>query len=349
MGWFATLVREKEDSQKVIEWGITSKCNLRCKHCYMGSDIHTQYEDLNYEDKIELANRISKQANNVVISGGEPLLLNNLFEILKIMTPSCNVFLATNGTIYNDETVKKIKEAGVKSVQVSIDYLEEDLHDEFRGVKGSWKKSMQFINAVINAGIPVITCMTVMKNNYKSIEKYVRTMKSIGVNFVYLTRFTPVGVGKKYKDLAIKGEAEKDFLVNYLKPLLQTNKEYVSTNIPQWNLYVGTMSEDSVGCSMGHMLFINSSGIVSPCPMVDISLGNIKDNSFEELYEKKIMCELKSREKIGGVCASCKYLRNCSGCCAWSDYEDMGMFNRNNCWIKQQFEQTNRNTSGFST
>lgn len=335
MGWFATLVREKKNSQKVIEWAVTSKCNLRCKHCYMGSEAHTHAADLNKIEREALAYKISKHADNVVLSGGEPLILNELFDIISILVPKCNVFLATNGTVYHDEMIMKIKTSGVRAVQVSIDYANEESHDEFRGVKGSWRKTMTFIEKLRAVEIPVIVCMTVMRTNYKELELFIEIMKNVGVCSVYMTRFVPVGTGEGYAELALQGEREKDFLQHYLKPAVRENSQYISTNIPQWNLYAGTMDLASVGCSMGHMLFINSGGNVSPCPMVDITLGNAKDKEFAEYYQDPLMRELKARTRVEGVCSSCEYLKNCSGCCAWAEYEENGLFHRKECWVKQ--------------
>lgn len=346
MVWFATLVREKEDSQKVVEWALTSKCNLRCKHCYMGSGCDN-LDELSNSEKKKLAYRISEHAKNVVLSGGEPLLSHSLFEVVEILTSSCNVFLATNGTVYNDEIIEKIARSGIKAVQVSIDYNNEELHDKFRGKSGSWKRTLEFIKRIRSKEIPVIVCMTIMRNNYKELRSFADTMKKLGVCSIYLTRFIPVGRGEEYCDLVLQDEQEKDFLDHYLKPLVQENKQFISTNIPQWNLYIGTMGEKSVGCSMGHILFIDSGGEVFPCPMVNISLGNIKEKGLSEFYNLKIMKELKARENVGGVCKKCDYLENCSGCCAWSSYKDKHMYDRGNCWIAKKMKMNKLSSDIF--
>jgi len=334
MFWFATMVKDKEFSRRSVEWAITSKCNLRCKHCYMGSEAHVVEKELDYKDIKKTANKVLKHAKIVVISGGEPLVYKKLFDIIKILDQKVDVVLATNGTVYNQKTILQIKESNIKAVQVSLESSKADYHDDFRGIKGSWDKTVGFIKHMNEINMPVVSCFTCTSKNYQDFNNYVELVRSLKIKSIYITRFIPVGIGLKNLQYSIEGKDEIDFLNNYLKPNAAKFKDYISTSDPKWNHYIASMNEESVGCSMGHMLFINSIGDISPCPMVDIKLGNVLKEELDEIYNKKEMKGLKDKKMAKGICKDCDKKKHCGGCLAWQEYLKKRTKIENDCIVR---------------
>ena len=131
---------------KWIAWEVTSRCNLKCIHC-RSSSISDSKEVFSINDTFNLINNIASFCSPVlVLSGGEPLLRKDVFEIASYGTEKgFRVCLATNGTLINDERCRKIKESGIRLVSLSLDGSRPEIHDDFRNQKGAFKLILQGI------------------------------------------------------------------------------------------------------------------------------------------------------------------------------------------------------------
>lgn len=122
-----------------VVWEITNNCNFRCPHCRAYEKI--TIDDENIENKI-IDEIIKNEILTVNISGGEPLLNPRIFKIIeKLNNANIYVGISTNGWLYKEKREKLLK-AGLKFIQVSLDG-EEELHEKFRGVKGSFNKAIE--------------------------------------------------------------------------------------------------------------------------------------------------------------------------------------------------------------
>ena len=123
-----------------LQFELTSKCNLYCKHCYNGSGENHQKDNMTVEDWKSLVNDVIKDGGifQCIISGGEPLMLgDSLYDIMDPLHDDGTGFiLITNGMLVNKNTVKKLKKYNFYWIQVSIDDVLDTAHDEFRGKKG---------------------------------------------------------------------------------------------------------------------------------------------------------------------------------------------------------------------
>ena len=116
-------------------WNFTNQCNLKCKHCYENSGLKPTPDELTTE---EVKNIIDQFADIGVValafSGGEPLMRRDFFEIVEYAAKKeFYVSIASNGTLITPSIAKKIKNAGVSYIEISLDGFEEE-HDKFRGV-----------------------------------------------------------------------------------------------------------------------------------------------------------------------------------------------------------------------
>src|SRR4030042_3801291 len=126
---------------KWIAWEITRICNLKCIHCRSSSELDAKtHPDLPLEEAFRIIDDIAGYAKPVmVLSGGEPLLRKDVFEIAGYGTgKGLRMCLATTGTLVNDEICKQIKESGIRMVSLSLDGAEESVHDDFRSQKGAF-------------------------------------------------------------------------------------------------------------------------------------------------------------------------------------------------------------------
>ncbi len=131
---------------KWIAWEITRRCNLGCVHCRSSSQLEAkEHPDFSFEEAKRALDDISSYAQPVVVlSGGEPLLREDVFDIAAYGTEKgLRMCLATNGTLVTDEICQKIKQAGIRMVSLSLDGASAEVHDDFRNQLGAFDGTLQ--------------------------------------------------------------------------------------------------------------------------------------------------------------------------------------------------------------
>src|SRR4030067_2455993 len=124
-----------EFKPKWIAGEITRRCNLRCVHCRSSSEMEIKgHPDFSTEKAFAVLDNIASYAQPVVVlSGGEPLIRSDVFDIARYGTgKGLRMCLATNGTLVTDERCGKIKDSGIRIVSLSLDGSTEGVHDDFR-------------------------------------------------------------------------------------------------------------------------------------------------------------------------------------------------------------------------
>ena len=134
----------------IISWNMTKRCNLRCAHCYLDASYLTGdvTDELSTVECFRVIDQMAEVNPNAVLilTGGEPLLRKDIFEISRYASDKgFMTVLGTNGIPITDGVAKKIKESGIKGVGVSLDSLNPERHDSFRGINGAWDNTIKGI------------------------------------------------------------------------------------------------------------------------------------------------------------------------------------------------------------
>ena len=126
-------------------WETTLRCNAKCKHCDSRAGENIDIEKELTTDEIKrafksIADKYDADKIMINVTGGEPLVRNDLFDVMKYATNlGYHWGITTNGILINDEIIKKMKETKLSTMSISIDGLEKS-HDEFRGINGAYSK-----------------------------------------------------------------------------------------------------------------------------------------------------------------------------------------------------------------
>jgi len=137
---------------KWIAWEITRRCNLKCVHCRSSSKLEAkEHPDFSFDEATRVLDDISSYAKPVVVlSGGEPLLRDDVFDIAAYGTEKgLRMCLATNGTLVTKDMARRLTETGVHSISVSLDSCYPEIHDRLRGAKGAFKKTVKTLHHLI--------------------------------------------------------------------------------------------------------------------------------------------------------------------------------------------------------
>jgi len=311
-----------------ISWNITKRCNLNCEHCYLDADFRGGFrvDELTTEECFRVIDQIAEVNPNafLILTGGEPLLRPDIYEITRYAADKkFMVVLGTNGTMINRENAQKIKDAGAHGVGISIDSMEASKHDQFRGMSTAWEKSMEAFNILNEVGVDFLIQMSVSDMNYKEIPDVIEFSEKIGA--VAFNLYFLVCTGRGQGNTDISNEAYEEALkILYDQQMKYKGRLMINSKCaPQYKRVVYENDPESVyqrtysgGCPAGtHYSRISPEGDLTPCPFIAESVGNLKTDTFKELwYNAPLMQQLRDRTQLKDRCGTCEFSAMCSGC-----------------------------------
>jgi len=319
-----------------IAWEITRRCNLRCIHCRSASEtVVKEHPDFSTEEAFRVLEDIASYAKPVVVlSGGEPLLRTDMFDIAQKGTElGLRMCLATNGTLIDDDRCRRIKESGIKIVSLSLDGSTAEIHDDFRKQKGAFEGTIKAAELFRKHGIEFIINSSFTKRNQKEIPKVYKLAKELGATAWYMFMIVPTGRGEEIMSELISKEDyekilewhyhmekdEKDILVrptcapHYYRIVRQKAKEE-GIRFERRSLKFSTGG--AKGCIAGQLIcLIDVDGNLLPCSYFPKPAGNIFKQSFKEIWENsELFKELRDFKGYKGRCGACEYIHVCGGC-----------------------------------
>jgi radical SAM protein with 4Fe4S-binding SPASM domain len=320
LGYSPTAPPSEKFIPLVVSWNLTRKCNLKCSHCYINASQTELKDELNTEESKRLIDQIAEVSRPLLIlSGGEPLLRDDVFELIRYGTQKgLRMGLGSNGCLIDENVAKKLKDAGIKTVSISLDSSVEAQHDDFRGVHGSWSKAVRALKLLRENGILVQANTTLTQQNYGQIDDIMTLTEQIGVENFHLFFLVPTGRGAKIAD--ISPAMYEDMITG---TFAKTHKHTLNVRpscAPQFMRIAKGMGLDMRqwirGCIAGmYYCRIYPNGDVTPCPYLPVKLGNIREKSFKEIwFASPVFKALRNPDCLEGKCGECEHKIICGGC-----------------------------------
>ena len=327
---------------RLIAWEITRNCNLSCQHCRASATNEAYTGELQTEECLNLLDQVAEMGQPIIIlTGGEPLLRNDIFEIAAHGTQKgLRIVMAPNCTLVNHENAVKLKDAGIQRISVSIDGHNAKSHDEFRGVDGAFDGALEGIHHAKDVGLPFQINTTVTQQNLGYIEKIQELAIQLGAVAHHIFLLVPTGRGKYIASQSISATEYEDTLNWFYEQRDKMPIELKATCAPHYyrilrqnakkegkTVSFQTHGLDAVtrGCLGGtHFCFISHRGIVQPCGFLDLNCGDITKQNFNDIWQNaSIFKSLRDYDQLKGKCGSCEYRKFCGGCRARA-YEATG-------------------------
>jgi radical SAM enzyme (rSAM/lipoprotein system) len=304
-------------------WEATLNCNLNCRHCGSDCSKSEKASELSAEKVLEVFSNIAQNYDPkkimVAVTGGEPLVRKDLFDILaKISSYGFSWGMVTNGMLVDRTTVENCINAGMKTVSVSLDGSEPS-HNWLRNNENSYERSINALKMFVDSGkigvVEAITC--VHERNIGELEDVYDTLKNIGINkWRLLTVFS-------------KGRAEQNNELIVTGPLLTRLFEFIKSKREDGSLKVSYSEEGYLGCNWEREVRDNlfycgaginvasllSDGSFSACPSLSREWiqGHMDEIDFSRAWETRYR-NMRNREWMRNTeCRGCKEWRKCSG------------------------------------
>lgn len=324
----------------VLQWHITHKCNLRCKHCYQ-EDYN---KDLPFEELEKIFYKYMdfvKHYNykpHINLTGGEPFVYKDLFKLLDLFEQNNVTFgILTNGTIISKEQIKKMSKYKMLSfIQVSIDG-NRNTHEQIRGNK-TFDKSIKCLKLLKKNKIQTMVSFTCHKYNFKQLEEVVEIIVKNKIDRFWTDRLIPIDDEKDIGKSMILSDIEYlDFIITLRNLKNKYEKDKNCETIIHMNRALQFCDGEPVyQCSAGvSLLTILANGNLLPCRRLPISLGNVIDNSIIDLYSNSDTIKELNNTKIPEGCEKCGHAEKCKGGAKCLTYAMTGEINGKdyNCLI----------------
>jgi len=334
--------KEKGFLPRLIAFEVTRTCNLDCIHCRAAASKGPYEEELSTEEVFRILEEIREVAQPIIIlTGGEPLLRKDIFDIAKkCIELDLKPVLATNGTLIDEKIAERIKEAGIARVSISLDGATAETHNDFRKMPGAFEGAIRGIEALKKVGVPFQINTTITGINAKelpAIHNFAIKLEAVAHHIFVLV---PVGRGKEISKESLTPEEYEKVLNWFYEQRGKSKLQLKATCAPTYyrilrerakeegkKVTFETFGLDAVtrGCLAGTgFCFISHRGIVQPCGYLEISCGNLREQSFKDVWENsEVFNNLRDFTKYKGKCGKCEYIRICGGCRARA-YEATG-------------------------
>ena len=295
---------------------ITKKCNAGCEHC--GSRCNLSGEDiLTKEDILALMMDIKANIGTdimVNISGGEPLMRKDLFEIMgEVSKLGFDWGMVSNGVLITDEVIQKMKKAGMKTITISIDGVGET-HNRLRHLPGAYNKILQNLSRLKKARF-LDHLQVTFTSNHKNVREFpmlYRELCKIGVDSIRTSFVDPIGRAQDHKELYLN-RRELNYMIDFVNLANKKGKVPITWGCCHYlgNRIKGRTFECLAGIHAASILCNGDIYVCTSVPRrVELVQGNIKTDSFSQVWDKGFQF---ARNRKLDYCQGCKYLSECKG------------------------------------
>lgn len=318
-------------------WEVTQACDLACVHCRASAQPDRHPMELTTDEGKRLIDQIkAMQIPVFVLTGGDPIKRPDLFELIGYARQmGVRVSLTPSATpLLTREIVVRLKEAGLARLAVSMDGASAATHDAFRGMSGSFARTLDAVRWANEIGLPVQINTTFSRRNIGEIDAIVALMESLQITLWSVFFLVPTGRGK-LNDLLNADEFEQVFAKvyalsrtasfdiktteaqHYRRFVLQQRvaERKAGTSQPEPEKVADAIGRAPRGLNDGKgFVFISHTGEVFPSGFLPVSAGNVRRQLLSTIYrESPLFLNLRDASKLEGKCGACEFKEICGG------------------------------------
>ncbi|HEY7495774.1 MAG TPA: radical SAM protein [Candidatus Tectomicrobia bacterium] len=345
-----------------ISWNLTQRCNLHCAHCYMSAASNAETAgELSTAECQRVMDEIAQVNPEVflILTGGEPLIRKDIFDLASYASDKgFTVVLGTNGVLLREAEARRMRQSGIQGASISLDSVDAQRHDTFRRLPGAWQGAVRATQMLNAEGLDFSIHTSITTWNANEIPAMIDLARELGarvLNFFFLVR---TGRGADLVDIT---PLQYERLLTAIARVQGVGNTVGGTATPPgspsnedpWSIPTGRVGGMVIrakcaphlrrilyqldpqspllqnyaqgSCPAGkYYCRITPTGEVTPCPYMPVSAGNVRTQSFPDIWHgAKPLHELR-QPQLGGRCGRCEFAQICGGCrCrAYATYGD---------------------------
>lgn len=325
----------------IVIWETTRACALACVHCRADAITHRDARELTTDEArwlIEAIRRFGDPPPLLVFTGGDPLRRPDIVDLVQYGTQrGLTISLTPSATgAVTEARLRTLRDAGLARLAVSLDGASAQVHDAFRGVRGSHHHTLKIIERARTLGLPIQLNTTVCRRTVGELPALAAQIESWGVALWAL--FFLIPVGRAVADQALDA-VEIEGVLEWAAGLARRAPFPIkTTEAPHFHRVlaghpggraaagfgaprgVGRSALDTVGRAPravtdgNGFLFVDHLGNVCPSGFLPLAAGNVRTDDLVEVYrDAPLFKALRDPDRLGGRCGACEYSDRCGG------------------------------------
>jgi len=317
----------------VMFYEVTRACDLVCKHCRACAQPKCHPHELTSGQSRELISQIASFPKKpvLVFTGGDPMKRADIFDLVRHAVDSgLNTAITPSATpLVTKEAVDNLADAGLSRLAVSLDSSDPDIHDDFRGVPGSFYRTLEIMQYARETGIPLQVNTTITNRNYRQIDEMAELLAGQGIVLWSVFFLVPVGRGLAEQRIApwdyeevfealFKQSKRQRYGIktteahHYRRFVLQREgnpQSHPGGQIP------GRIQRAPIGVNDGKgVMFVSHTGSVYPSGFMATKCGKFPEESIVDVYQKSPLFKaLRDGDLLKGKCGCCEFRSICGG------------------------------------
>ena len=299
-----SFLQQKRYTPITIRWELTNKCNLDCLHCLRDTG---DVKELNTDEVKDIITQLKKEnCLGLTFTGGELFLRKDVLDIIEFARQcQFRVMVLTNGTLLNEDKIKRLKRLNITKIQVSLHGITASMHDSITQVKGSFTKTMNTISLFRRYNIPFRIIAMAFNKNFNQLKALKRLTHRQKWEVLFKFFVYPTFLGERFP--------------LYLKTTDEQIKQAYKQGILKWGRKLpGRLKVEEqmhINLSLLNSLNISANGEVYPSQFFRKTLGSLRKQSLSHIWHhSKTLNWMRNLKKEEFDCYNCKYYNSCCWC-----------------------------------
>lgn len=335
-----------------VSWNLTQRCNLHCAHCYMSATASADTAgELSTAECQRVMDEIAVVNPEVflILTGGEPLIRKDIFDLASYASDKgFTVVLGTNGVMLREPEARRMRQSGIQGASISLDSVDPQRHDAFRRLPGAWEGAVRATRVLNDEGLDFSIHTSITTWNASEMPAMIDLARDLGarvLNFFFLVQ---TGRGADLMDITpeqyeqLLGAIAQAQGVGSADDAAHTPPTVIGAEDP-WSAPTGRSGDMVIrakcaphlrriiyerdpqspllqnyaqgSCPAGkYYCRITPTGDITPCPYMPVAVGNLRQQSFADIWQNGQPLNDLRNPQLGGRCGSCEFSQVCGGC-----------------------------------
>jgi radical SAM protein len=310
----------------LVFWEITRACALACRHCRAEAQSHRHPDELNTDESFRLVDQLAElNPPMLVLTGGDPLMRPDVLEVgRRASDAGIRVGLSPAATArLTNYDFSKIRDAGIQRISLSLDGATAETHDAFRGITGTFERTIKAVELAHAAGLSIQVNTTLTRSNVEEFHAFRDLMFELKPAMWSLFLLVPTGRAQA-DDVPEPEDLERIFeemadLVGKAPFAVKTTEGHHFRRVLAQRGLGGEKGRQGMRSPLGirdgrGVMFISHTGVVSPSGFLPMDCGNVRQRDPGEIYrEHPLFVSLRDSDALGGKCGQCEFRKICGG------------------------------------